>query len=200
MITGIFSSASARSIYEENDFFGYVSIKSGYSRGAEKLRIGDKTNDLKTESVAYDGALGFQTRYLRMEVEIGHIGNDPRSVSFGATKVATTVRAKTYQLNGYVDFFKRQTVRPYLGIGVGAADLEIKYDHNDLKERTLTRFAANAKVGIGIEVMPQLFLDVGYKCQYVNRIETKETLNDVDYKVRRDHLFHNAMIGLRMVF
>lgn len=201
LVMGIASSAFSRPTYDDYDYATYFSAKTGYSRGMTRLRLNkDKEKIFHTDNSVVEAAIGVQGEMLRTELELSVLGNDPYPAKFGETVYKTKVRVKTYLLNEYIDFRPNRNFRPYLGIGVGMADLEIKYDNDQLEERKPTVMAASAKAGLGIRVAPTSWLDIGYKFLILNKIEFQEKVNAVQYTDRRDHMFHEITVGFRFIF
>lgn len=73
-------------------------------------------------------------------------------------------RATSLMLNAFYDFHREGRIRPYVGVGVGGANIEaeggvgpISFDDDD------TVFAYQALVGVAFEITEQLDLDVGYR-------------------------------------
>lgn len=94
---------------------------------------------------------------FRLEGELSHRQNDFETFSGEA-------RATALMANLYYDFNREGRFQPYVGVGVGAANVEaeggvgpISFDDDD------TVAAYQGMVGVGIRLTERLDLDVGYR-------------------------------------
>lgn len=88
-------------------------------------------------------------------------------------------------LNGYYDFHRGRRLRPYLGLGVGWANVDVGFDEGD-------GFAYQGLAGVAFGLTPQLDLDIGYRYFAIPDLEIAG--GDVDYTHQA------ATIGLRWRF
>lgn len=116
----------------------------------------------------FGGAFGYDFGTYRTEVEFGYRDNDidliknmpnnsGRLRDLNLTGEATTL---SYMLNTYIDFENDTALTPYVGAGLGIADIELDYNG---EERDDTVFAYQAAVGVGYDINARLTLDAGYR-------------------------------------
>jgi outer membrane protein OmpA-like peptidoglycan-associated protein len=100
---------------------------------------------------------------FRLEGEISHRFNefDPETaVNSGDAHVWAGM------LNGYYDFARGSAFQPYVGLGVGAARIDLGYtDHPSFTsiDDTDTALAYQGMAGVAVGLSDQLSLDIGYR-------------------------------------
>lgn len=83
-------------------------------------------------------------------------------------------------------------VKPYVGVGLGLADIKVKYqDAEDLVSISKTKFAWNLNAGVGFEVAENVTVDVGYRYLQVEEakkelLKIKTRANEISVGVRFD--------------
>lgn len=86
-------------------------------------------------------------------------------------------------LNGYYDISTGTIVKPYVGAGLGLADIKVKYqDVEDLVSISKTKFAWNLNAGVGFEVAENITVDVGYR--YLKVEDVKKNFGDSSTKIK----------------
>ncbi len=122
--------------------------------------------------VSYDtgfhlgGSVGYDFGMFRTEGEFMYRENSfdkmndytLNGVVLGDISLSGNANVKSYLLNGYIDFENKSSITPYIGIGLGLADIENSDADIDDKE-----FAYQAAAGIGYDINKKLTLDVGYR-------------------------------------
>lgn len=88
-------------------------------------------------------------------------------------------------LNGYYDFHRGRRLRPYVGLGLGWANLDVGFDEDD-------GFAYQGLAGLAFGITPQLDLDIGYRYFAITDVEIAGS--DLDYTHQA------ATVGLRWRF
>lgn len=134
----------------------YSRVDVGYSTdGALETDSGDLDFD-DNWSGHLGGGYGFQNGF-RLEGELGYRNNDFEDLDGEAS--ATSLMA-----NLFYDFHRNGRIRPYIGVGVGAAKVEaegvagpISFDDDD------TVVAYQGLIGVAFDVTERLDLDVGYR-------------------------------------
>lgn len=121
----------------------------------------------------FGGAFGYDFGLLRTEAEFGYRENNIdefKDISIdgiyvGDMSASGKMTTLSYMLNTYIDFENDSSVTPYIGGGVGLADINI----NDLRvndnhfDGDDTVFAYQAAAGLGYDINESLTLDVGYR-------------------------------------
>jgi OmpA-OmpF porin, OOP family len=143
----------------------------------------------------------------RLEGEIGHRFNDlePHGLGLPTTDPSLSsgdVQVWSAMLNGYFDMNKGHTFQPYIGLGVGAAQVNANatssLQHFDDKD---TRIAYQAMIGTAISLGSQLALDIGYRYFTVPDLDFKGTGSlGAARSFEADYDQHAATIGLRWQF
>ncbi len=119
-------------------------------------------------------AAGYDFGMLRTEAEFGY-----RQNSFDKWKDATVggfnlgdfsasgdITTLSYLLNGYIDFENKTSVTPYIGGGLGFANVDVEdvtFQGTELGDEDDTVFAYQAAAGFGYDINKNLTLDVGYR-------------------------------------
>lgn len=160
---------------------------------------------------AFSGAVGIAQGPWRAELEIIYQENDFDSATVTATIFGTTITASgklegdtsslAFMANGYYDIDTGSPVKPYLGLGVGIARVEI----NDLRiaGSSLTPvnvddtvFAFQAIVGASYEINPNLDLTLNYR--YFRTVNPEFDSGGVTTEAEYQN--HSLMAGVRYRF
>ena len=103
-------------------------------------------------------------------------------------------------LNGYYDFALSDTLSPYLGVGVGLADVDVTYAPSGIGviDDGQTKFAYQGKAGLtlGFDAPVEVFGEVAYRA--TSDVETENTLFPGTLDVENKQLAFSA--GLRFTF
>lgn len=171
----------------------YVSVKGGTNFVDE---VSSSGLDVDFDAgFAFFGAIGFDTGEiselgkLRLEAEIGYRENNGDSVSFGgqSASLGGDLEQLSFMANVYHDFLPGSQIRPYLGVGIGAVDGDIKVNALGASfASTGTEFAYQAMAGLSFQVNQQWALDAEYR------------YTGVDAGERLDN--HAILVGLRFGF
>lgn len=113
------------------------------------------TTDLGFGFGAFIG--GKVTPNVRLEGEIGYRANDLKS--FGGTGVGGEVTSLAFMANGYYDIPVQSALIPYIGAGIGLADVEMDGLRNDSD----TVLAFQLMAGGAIPVSPTVALTAEYR-------------------------------------
>jgi opacity protein-like surface antigen len=140
----------------------------------------------------------------RYELELTYRQNDFDEIFdpiFGTTSYDGDGSALAFMANAFWDIATGSPVTPYLGGGIGVANVSI----NDLVEPGFgqvvddddTVFAYQVGAGVALELNPHMALDLGYR--YFATSDPEFT--DVDgFKFESEYKTHNASLGLRIMF
>lgn len=167
----------------------YASVKAVYSW--EKVKLSDEEG-LGSSSFKAPGlniAVGADFQGIRAEDGI----RAEIEYAYRALKSKTSVEEggagkekfgmQTYMLNGYYDISTGTIVKPYVGAGLGLADIKVKYqDVEDLVSISKTKFAWNLNAGVGFEVAENITVDVGYR--YLKVEDVKKNFGDSSTKIK----------------
>lgn len=162
-----------------------------------------QTGVLNTVEAEFDSGLGFSGVFgydfgtPRVEAEIGYLKNDIDTLSTQGTTVQGSGDASSWRfmVNGYVDLENRSSFTPYLGAGIGVADVSVdgvNISNYSLGSESDTSFAYNFMAGIGWEIVEPVVLDLGY-CYYA-------TQNPVLGNYEIEYGAHMIVLGIRYTF
>lgn len=108
------------------------------------------------------GALGYDFGMFRTDFEFGYRKNDFDSVSVAGTTFeisSADVSVLSYMANAYFDFENSTSVTPYLGFGLGVADIKIEDSIGDGSD---TVFAYQFRAGMDFKLSPAFSLTGDY--------------------------------------
>jgi outer membrane protein OmpA-like peptidoglycan-associated protein len=156
----------------------YGRVDAGYSIDGS-VETGPTDFDLDDDWLADIGVgYGFQNG-VRAEAELGYRTNEVDLTDEDA-------EALSLMANVFYDFNRGGRWQPYLGVGVGYAQVDSADDDD-------ANFAYQGLAGIGYEMTDQLTLDVGYRYFSIPEIELAG-VDDAEYE-------HQAVtVGLRYQF
>ncbi len=145
----------------------------------QQLTIGGGSFDLDDDWMgAVGGGYDFGNGF-RLEAEAAYRNNDIED------EPSVSAEATSLMLNGFFDFNRDGAFRPYVGAGVGHANLEVE-DEDD------ANWAWQAMAGVGIPLSENTTLDIAYRFFSLDDLDYDGT--DVEYK-------HQAItVGLRHQF
>jgi len=110
------------------------------------------------------------------------------------------VRVESLMLNSFAVFPNRTRVSPYLGLGIGGAQLtvdQLQIDGQPFIDDDCMTFAWQVGVGLDFAVTSYLRVDLGYR--YFSAYQPE--LTEVDgRKVNLDYATHNGLLGLVWMF
>jgi opacity protein-like surface antigen len=107
------------------------------------------------------------------------------------------VKALSLDLNGYYDFPVSGPVRPYLGAGVGVAQVKIDDGLLDDKGDALT---LQAMAGASVAVSPRISLFAEARYQYTGSIKVKTTSPSGERNEKLTMTAPAALVGARFAF
>jgi opacity protein-like surface antigen len=140
----------------------------------------------------------------RYELELSYRQNDFDEISapgFASIPVGGDISALAFMANAFWDIETGSPVTPYLGGGIGVANVSI----NDLAEPAFgqiaddddTVFAYQFGAGVALELNPNMALDLGYRYFATSDPEFTDVEGD---KFESEYKTHNASLGLRIMF
>jgi opacity protein-like surface antigen len=152
-------------------------------------------------------AFGYATDYgFRAELELGFRGNDIDQVegtyveydpsgdlAYSETysdDFGVDVMSSSLMFNGFLDLAPRSPVCPFVGAGVGFANIEGDLDYYGSEDETV--FAYQLAAGVAFALNPNMNIDVQYR--YF-------ATEDPDfYGLEFEYATHNVLVGLRTSF
>jgi opacity protein-like surface antigen len=183
---------------------------------------GVTTNDLVNnqtfnDRVTFDpgifvsGSGGYDFGFIRLEGELSYRGSEISSITNQSNGsrflgVKGNLGALAMMFNTYLDLHNDSPVTPYVGGGIGFADLRLSDTFGTVPggQRFLlygdddaTVFAYQIGAGLGFAINRQFTLDVGYRYFGTeNATFSNNAAGIVDLKFES----HSAVVGLRMKF
>ena len=130
---------------------------------------------------------------LRGEVEFGYRTSDMDEFKsdFGSGSINDgDISTISLMVNGYYDFMPKETICPFIGAGIGYANVEADIDELGSEDDNV--FAYQIAVGVAFAINPQTKIDVQYR--YFDTDDGDFDNLEVEYGT------HNAMLGVRYSF
>jgi opacity protein-like surface antigen len=159
----------------------------------EKTDFGDEAEITFDTGFGITAAIGnaFENG-LRAEVEFGYRTSDVDDFDSDSGSVSNNGDISTISLmvNGYYDFMPKETICPFIGAGIGYANVE--GDIDELGSEDDNVFAYQVAVGVAFAINPQTKIDVQYR--YFDTDDGDFDNLEVEYGT------HNAMLGVRYSF
>jgi len=179
----------------------YAGISAGLSM-LEDSTLSDSSGSVDLSfntGYAVSGVVGYEFgNGLRLEGELNYRQADTDKVSVGglSASINSDVWSIGMMANAYYDFKNSSIVTPYIGGGIGFANVNVG-DGNVggvqvWSEDDDTVFAYQLAVGTGFDVTKELTVDLGYR--YFATQDPSFGLADAEYSS------HNVMVGLRYRF
>ena len=185
----------------------YLSIAGGGNFTEDSDIDGVDPLDVTVETdpgFAVLGALGYaHGNGVRTELELGYRMMDIDALDFGSLGSVSTsdsdISAFSVMLNGVYDFMTGRRWTPYLGVGVGAAFVNVEASAPGLLlvDDEDTQFAYQGIAGIGYNVNRRLQVFVDYRYFGTTDLSLR-TVGDVG--INADFRNHTVMAGLRFTF
>ena len=196
----LFFAASMFAIPAHADSPYYVSGNIGVS-SFSKIEIANSSTGIlegtaKTRAgIDLTGAVGRNFDNFRVEAEVGYQRNDSDTYTFsrGTVPLSGNFSVTSYMLNSYYDF-KTDTVKPYLSVGLGLAEVSLDKVPDPPDVVTETRSALGYQFGAGVAIPLSKTIDLDARYRYFGT--TKVTLSGDHGKLG----IHgsNFLIGVRV--
>jgi opacity protein-like surface antigen len=132
-------------------------------------------------------AAGYDFGPARLEIEGSYRRNKADQIEQGNASFDADgdLEVRALLVNAYADFATGGMVTPYLGAGIGYAEVEVE-DHDD------EVFAGQVGAGVLFALTPAIAVDLGYRFMMTDDPE----IQDVEFEVRQ----HSASLGLQLRF
>lgn len=171
----------------------YVSAK--LARSWDKIKFKGDENSASFRTWGGDIAVGAKMGDTRAELEYGFTKMGTKSDIDGKAKFGM----QTVMLNGYYDFYNDSIFTPYVGAGIGFADMTLKFaDKDGAGSKSKVKFAYGLKAGVGIEVAKNVTVDVGYR--YLKPSVAKYGYDQEDGQIKMKTHMSEATVGVRFAF
>lgn len=183
-------------------FDGDVDTAPGVSYDWRKGELGDDW--VGAVSLGYGLSNG-----LRLEGEVAYRDNEidpiPSVTSLDGADAGGSATVWSAMLNFIYDFNKDGVVQPYLGVGVGAAQVNLELTDADppptyfIDDEDVV-FAHQFLAGLGFALSDRLTLDIGYRYFAANDLEVAANYAGLAEAVEADYKQQAATVGLRWQF
>lgn len=201
----------AGTAWAETSHVGYYVGVYGGSSFLNDISVEDDLGDFDLETDAgiffagtlgYDLALSNKRGNGRFELEYSYRSNDFSKIkaSGGSTSASGELVVQSLMISSYAVINTGKTIKPYFGIGGGAALVEV----NDLKVSGAKLSndddlvpAFQAGLGLEMELSENVRLDLGYRYFYAHNAKIKEVSGN---KAKFDYNAHTALAGLVFMF
>ena len=136
---------------------------------------------------AFGVAAGYDFGPARLEIEAAHRRSDVDKAEVDGSSFAADgeLTVQTLMVNGLADFPTGGSLTPYLGAGVGYAQVELEDEDDGV-------LAGQLLAGVLYAVTPQVAIDIGYRFMMTDDPE----LHGVEFEVRQ----HTVAVGLHFRF
>ena len=159
------------------DFAPYVSVKGVVTDLSASL----DGYDIDYENLGLNVALGTKVNEnMRVEFEIAYRDEDTADESYAyetggflyGGQDDISLSTMSYMINGYYDFYNQSSLTPYVGLGLGLA--EVKYENEWWEDSPMgilsgkwkaskTKFVWNVAAGLSYKINEKTSLDLGYR-------------------------------------
>lgn len=199
---------AAASTAEAKDGF-YLDAKDGitFLQNLESSAAGF-TGDADTKiGFASSGAVGYAVDIpqtggtFRGEIEVAYRTNDADELEIAGIifDIDGDITSKSIMFNGFYDFDLGSGWRPYMGFGLGAAQVEMDFETNvaQLVDDEETVFAVQVFAGIGYQFFERLTVSLGYRFFGTDEIEFTD---ESGARFGTDYQSHGIEAGIRFIF
>jgi len=163
----------------------------------------DLTNSNFGKDYTVSGGAGFRSRWLRADLTIDYATGFNYTGTFlapGDTKAK--IQSTSLLVNGYADLGTWYRLTPYIGVGVGAANVYLSNltspGFSGPSASTRWNFVWAAMAGVGWTVAHNLIIDFGYRYLSLGDVKSDSgTTGNVTFK---NVYAHELRLGLRWSF
>lgn len=153
------------------------------------------------------------TKAYRVEVEYGFNEETKNSGGYGhningftiPTEFGIKSRIQSVMLNGYWDINTGTKLVPYVGAGIGYANIREKayvsnqYDTQTAKDHE-DNLAWQLSAGVSYEVTADIDAELGYRYINYGNIKNSEIRGNYTSEAKRDYDSHEILLGMRYTF
>jgi opacity protein-like surface antigen len=150
--------------------------------------------------------VGIKRSWMRTDLTADYLSDMKYQGAVAAPNdVSAKMSAWSLLLNGYLDLGSWYRVSPYIGAGVGAANVRVS-DFQSTAAPPFTagasssqwNFAWAAMAGVGYAISPNMIADVGYR--YLNLGDVKSAADASGLMTIKNVASHQVRVGLRWSF
>jgi opacity protein-like surface antigen len=185
--------------------FGAISVASAEmyisgNVGAVWVNDADIDDGFDEGEIEFDTGFGINAALgssyengLRAEVELAYQKSDMDKISadgYGSASIDGDITAVALMVNAFYDFMPNEKFSPFIGAGIGYANLDADID--DFGSADDNVFAYQASAGVGVALNQELKLDLQYR--FFGTEDPDFDGLDAEYTT------HNMMVGLRYSF
>lgn len=182
----------------------YVGLTGGVTFLDDADVSGTSTGELGFDTGwAVTGSIGYLLADpLRIEFEAGYHENDMDNVTLGGVSSASTghVRIASYMVNAFYDMRSGSQFIPYIGGGVGVAQVKVSHDSglSNLDDQdTVLAYQGMAGIAYAPQSMPMTEWSLGYRLFVADSPEYRTAGGSVELD---NIMSHSAEIGGRFRF
>ncbi len=192
MVLGLLGGAGLSSSFAQMYISGNLGLMA--------LSDSDLNDGFDTGEISYDAGFGLTGAIgssldggARVEVELGYRGNDMDRIKvdgLGSADIDGDTTALSLMGNLFYDFSTEGSVKPFIGAGLGIANVDADIDFIGSEDDTV--FAFQFAAGLGFAASETLKVDLQYRF-FVTEDPEFEGLE-------AEYVSHGLMIGLRHSF
>lgn len=145
-----------------------------------KISLSDGTTLDANFDLGYNlrGAIGYGFEMYRLEVEIGWWANGFNRIQGVTTDPGGDMTSLSLLFNSYFDFSNQSPWTPYIGLGIGLANVSVDgLTFPGVQDDTSAVFAYQLSAGIGFDISENVVLDLSYR-YYATQ---DAAINDADF-------------------
>jgi opacity protein-like surface antigen len=179
-------------VYAPNERFEKTPVVLDYDLGFRVATL--------TAGYAFDRGLSveLEAAYRRNELEIIEFDDDRGVIN---THKDDAVDSSSLMLNALYEFDWGSPLRPYLGVGLGAARIGYELTRDGTNEVILddsgTSFAYQILAGVGVPLGRRFRLNADYRYWRNSKVDIRTEAGE---SVRTDHPIHQVSLSLRYAF
>jgi opacity protein-like surface antigen len=190
----------------------YLGFQLG-AAAAGDARIDDDLIDTNFDAFDLGGATSLAAGYshvrpsghrLRVELELGYWQNGAELIEFGEflgeLRLDGDVKVQNIAANFFYDFGREGALKPYVGFGVGYAnldyDVEIRNDGDtsDFLKDDFSGLSAQILFGVGARLTSKVEASLNYRYWWAPTVKLE---TPTDSKVETEHVVHMLTLGIR---
>ena len=159
----------------------YLSVKGGRTNpnmNSKKDNFYDKAGIDFDDVWFVSGAFGYRWGYFRAELEYTYRDDYSEKVAgtVPGTSSETSLEAKSYMVNGYIDLMPNYIISPYISGGLGYTDLQLTTRSTGANARSWDEknFTWSLGGGLSIRLNKCLNVDFGYRYLDMGSVDEAE--------------------------
>jgi len=189
-----------------DNFYLEAEVGNSFIRDVDADGSGGLTGRLRfDDDLVFGAAVGYRFgENIRLEGRLSYRKYDIESVTVDFFTFSGSSDADVFSgmVNAYYDFTLTPWLKPYIGAGIGAVDIDVNNDTNlalDVKYPDTT-FSWNLLAGINVPINDQFELVFGYRRLEADDPDFEAQFFGIDGKGETEYVTHEAIAGLRYNF